>query len=307
MPKVSVIIPTYNRLPMLKEAVDSVLHQDFEDFELIVVDDGSTDGTGSEIEQYGGRVKLLQHPHNKGVSAARNTGILNSNGQYIAFLDDDDEWLPEKLRLQVSLLENSTSEIGLVYSGYLTINGATRTTLSAKLPERRGPVYKDILHHNFIGAPSTVIVRSECIERAGFFDENIAYGLDHDLWIRIAQYYDFDYVKECLAIYCIHENRLSNNPEIRAKGLEDMIRKYGKHIVLKNKYYRDSCLPIGIQLCNNGDIKNGKKALANAIRTSPFEIRCYFYLGCALLGAQNFKRLRNLKDYLLSPLRKKQI
>src|SRR3989304_6203052 len=105
MPKVSVIIPSYNRLPMLKEAVGSVLAQDFEDFELIVVDDGSTDGTAEEIKRYGGRVRLFQHSENRGVSAARNKGILHVRGKYLAFLDSDDLWVKEKLKIQVAFLD----------------------------------------------------------------------------------------------------------------------------------------------------------------------------------------------------------
>jgi len=107
MPKVSVIIPTYNRLPMLKEAVDSVLAQDFEDMELTVVDDGSTDGTAEEIKRYGGRVKLLQHSVNKGVSAARNKGILHAKGKYIAFLDSDDLWVKGKMKIQMAFLDDN--------------------------------------------------------------------------------------------------------------------------------------------------------------------------------------------------------
>ena len=107
MTKVSVIIPTYNRLSMLKEAVDSVLAQDFEDLELIIVDDGSTDGTSEEIRTYGGRVKLIQQPQNRGVSAARNRGILQARGKYIAFLDSDDLWVKDKLKAQLAFLNNN--------------------------------------------------------------------------------------------------------------------------------------------------------------------------------------------------------
>jgi len=308
MPKVCVIIPTYNRADFLYSAINSVLHQTYQDFEIIIVDDASKDNTQEIISRFHDkRIKYLNHESNKGEAAARNSGILYSNSQYIAFLDDDDEWFPEKLRLQVDILEKSMSKVGLVYSGYVVIDRNTQKILHKRIPMQRGPVYEDMLYRNFIGAPSTVILRRECIERIGLFDENIAYGLDHDLWIRIAQYYDFDYVKECLAIYFIHENRLSDNPDIRLKGLEDMIRKYGRHIVLKNKYYRGSYLSIGVQLCNNGDIKNGIKALTNAIRTSPFEIRCYFNLVCALFGARNFRRLQIFKNRFMMLLRKKQI
>ena len=128
MPKVSVIIPTHNRLPMLKEAVDSVLAQDFEDFELIVVDDGSTDGTAGEVIKYGGRVKLLQHKENRGVSTARNSGIFHAKGKYIGFLDSDDLWVKGKLRIQVNFLDENPHYpfATLMRSGFERGRGSTQ-------------------------------------------------------------------------------------------------------------------------------------------------------------------------------------
>jgi len=304
VPKVSVIIPTHNRAEFLYSAITSVLDQTYQDVEIIVVDDASEDNTRRVIDHFhDNRIKYFCHEKNKGEAGARNTGILNSKGEFIAFLDDDDEWLPEKLSLQVSLLDNNPKKFGLVYTGYFVIDKNSKNILSQRVPSKKGDVYNYIILKNIIGAPSTVLLRRECIEEVGLFDENIAYGLDHDMWIRISKYFFFEYVKESLVKYYIHHDRLSNNPVIRARGLDDMVKKYGKHIVLKNTYYRQSLLSIGVQFCHLGDMKNGIKLLIRAIRANSFELRNYFYLGCALFGARNFRRFVKFKDRLLAPLR----
>ncbi|MEW6570513.1 MAG: glycosyltransferase [Nitrospirota bacterium] len=298
MPKVSIIIPTFNRAEFLRSAIKSVLNQTFQDFEIIVVDDASKDNTREVVDRFhDSRIKYLYHNNNGGEAHARNTGMMNSNGQYIAFLDDDDEWLPDKLRLQVDLLDRSSVKCGLVYTGYVAIDRINEKILLRRFPVKRGEVQEEILVGNFIGAPSTVVLRRECIERVGLFDERITYGLDYDLWIRISEHYHFDYVEDCLVIYNIHENRLSNNPELMARGLDDMVKKYGKNI-FKNKSYRNRYFSIGILFCRNGDVKKGIKAFINAIKLNPFEIRNYLFLGCSLFGAKNFERIRNLRNKL---------
>src|SRR5919106_1816578 len=119
MPKVSVIIPTYNRVESLPLAIKSVLAQTFQDFEIIVVDDASHDNTPAVIARFNDeRIRYIRHDTNKKISASRNTGVLNSRGSYIAFLDDDDEWLSEKLQLEVDLLDNSPLKTGAVYTGF---------------------------------------------------------------------------------------------------------------------------------------------------------------------------------------------
>jgi glycosyltransferase involved in cell wall biosynthesis len=307
MPKVSVIIPTFNRAEFLHSAITSVLNQTFQDFEILVIDDASEDQTQEVVNRFHDtRITYLHHEANRGEACARNSGIVNSKGEFIAFLDDDDSWLPDKLNLQVNMLNGSNAKIGLIYSGFRVIDGKSKMILSDRIPDKRGEVYENILYGNFVGTPSTVILRRDCINKVGLFDRNIAYGLDHDLWIRIAKCYHFDCIRSSLVLYHRHENRLSNNPAIKAKGLEDMVKKYGKHIIMKNKYYQNSYLSIGVQFCYNGDIRNGIKAFVNAIRVKPFNIRNYFNLGCALFGAKNFRRMKSLKDKLLIPLRGKR-
>ena len=134
MPQVSVIIPTHNRSEFLGAAIGSVLSQTFQDFELIVVDDASTDTTAEVVASFNDeRIKFIRHGMNKGGSVARNTGILNSTGDYIAFLDDDDEWLPAKLSKQIQVLLSSPPEVGCVYAGYLDVDRSTGQILAVHI------------------------------------------------------------------------------------------------------------------------------------------------------------------------------
>jgi glycosyltransferase involved in cell wall biosynthesis len=298
MPKISVIVPTYNRAELLRSAVTSILNQTCQDFEIIVVDDASNDNTEEVVNRFNNKkIKYIHHEINKGEAGARNTGILNSNAAYIAFLDDDDEWLPNKLTLQFNLLESNTPKVGVVYSGYTRVDVTNKKILGQKIPIKRGDIYNDMLIQNCVGTPSTVLLRRECIEKVGLFDGNISYALDWDLWIRISKYFHFEYIEEPLVKYHIHENRLSNNPEIKARGLEDMFNKYGKDFKF-TKYYRNSYLGIGVEFCYKGETKKGMKAFLESIRLNPLEIRNYFYLLLSLLGASNFKRIKKFQEKL---------
>ncbi len=198
MLKVSVIIPTHNRLPMLKEAVDSVLCQDFEDFELIVVDDGSTDGTGPEIKQYGGRVKLLQHPQNKGVSAARNTGILHAKGKYIAFLDSDDLWVKGKLKIQVSFLDENP-HYPLCYTDEIWIRRGRRVNPKFKHAKYSGWIFEKCLPLCTI-SPSSAVMRKTLLTKVGLFDEALPVCEDYDFWLRVSIRYPIFFIDQKLMI-----------------------------------------------------------------------------------------------------------
>ena len=198
MPKVSVIIPTYNRLPLLKEAVDSVLRQDFEDFELIVVDDGSTDGTGSEIKPYGGRVRLLQHPQNRGVSAARNTGVLHAKGKYIAFLDSDDLWVKGKLRIQVSFLDENPP-YPLCYTDEIWIRRGRRVNPKLKHAKYSGWIFEKCLPLCIL-SPSSAMMRKTLLTKVGLFDEALPVCEDYDFWLRVSIRYPIFFIDQKLII-----------------------------------------------------------------------------------------------------------
>jgi glycosyltransferase involved in cell wall biosynthesis len=308
LPIVSVIIPTYNRNGFLRAAIESVLKQTFQAFEIIVVDDASSEDVQGIVKGFhDSRIKCIRHEINKGEAGARNTGIMHAEAKYIAFLDDDDTWLPEKLKSQLDVLENSAQKVGGIYSGYIVKDCADPRKSYAKTPSKRGDIYKDLLVQNSIGPPSSVVVRRKCIETAGLFDENIYYGVDHDFYLRVAKDFHFEYIAEPLVNYSIHENRLSTNPEIVARGLEAMSLKYqgelGELYSKRRKYLGLGFLSVGVGFCYQGDKTKGIKAIMQSIRLYPFEPRAYFNLGLSLLGRKNFTKIKKFKYMLLAPFK----
>ncbi|MCD6184386.1 MAG: glycosyltransferase [Deltaproteobacteria bacterium] len=180
-PQISVIIPTYNRGWILKEAVDSVLSQHYTDFELIVVDDGSTDNTLALLQTYKGRLKILQQ-ENLGVSAARNLGIENSCGQYIAFLDSDDLWLPEKLSFQLEFFILHREAL-ICQTEEMWIRNGVRVNPGKKHKKISGHIFEQSLALCLV-SPSAVMVDRRLFEEIGMFDENLPACEDYDLWLR---------------------------------------------------------------------------------------------------------------------------
>lgn len=188
IPKVSVIIPAYNSARFLKEAIGSVFAQTYGDYEIIVIDDGSTDNTKEVLAPYLGRIKYI-YQQNQGASSARNTGIRHSQSEYIAFLDADDIWLPEMLRIQVDYL-NHNQKIALIYSLalWIDVNGKPlnkKNRLKRSLPA--GDVFNILYVRNFIITPSSVMIRKRILDIVGSFDESLTHAEDHELWLRIAR------------------------------------------------------------------------------------------------------------------------
>jgi len=226
-PIVSIIIPTFNRAGMIHRAIESIKLQTFNDWELIVVDDASTDSTEEIIQTYmrdDQRIRYIKHEKNQGGSAARNTGIKNSKGSYIALLDDDDRWYPEKLRLQYDYLQNYP-ETGLVYSGFCYVDYETDKIIKSVRPRYQGNVSSIILKNNIIGSP-TPLIRNECFQRAGLFDEKLSSCQDWDMWIRISQYCSFAYVKECLAEVTMHGRQISSDLSSKIDSRKKLLDKY---------------------------------------------------------------------------------
>ncbi|MFP3867809.1 MAG: glycosyltransferase family 2 protein [Desulfobacteraceae bacterium] len=303
MPKVSVVIPTYNRALLLKTAIQSVLDQNFHDFEIIVVDDASEDTTYQTVNGFkDNRLKYIYHEIQKGEAASRNTGITNASAQYIAFLDDDDEWLPEKLKLQIDLLENRLSKVGAVYTGFLFVNLHDKRILRQRIPTKRGDVFNEMLVTNVVGAPSTVLIKRQCIDRVGLFDEKLSYFVDYDFFLRIAKYFHFDYIERPLVKYHVHDTKLSNNIGIVYQGLTELIKKYRNNNASEsphNKFFSDAYLSAGANYCFSDNIKKGREALCRSIVLNPLELRAYFNLLLSLWGSKNYKKLKDLKDKLL--------
>ena len=211
MPRVSVIIPTYNCAQYIGVAVESVLAQTFADYELIVVDDGSTDETADTLKPYEGRITLI-HQENQERSAARNTGIRASSGQYIAFLDSDDIWQPNKLKRQVAILDQYP-EVVLTYCQalYVDIDGRPVEFVGETASGESGSeiivadLSRNLLLGNVIsGGGSTPMVRRAALEEVGLFDEILSYAEDWDMWMRLSRKGPFAYVPEPLACYRVY-------------------------------------------------------------------------------------------------------
>ncbi|WP_246999673.1 glycosyltransferase family 2 protein [Halosolutus gelatinilyticus] len=212
MTRVSVVIPTYNRAATLSRAIDSALDQTIDDLEVIVVDDGSTDDTPSVLSEYDDpRVRPVVHATNRGANVARNTGIERARGEYVAFLDSDDEWHPEKLERQLAVLENRSDEWVGVYcdtaydlSGTTGAIRGTAATLLARgddTPTREGDeeLIGEILADNVQpGAGSTLLVRTSVAAEAGGFDETLDRFQDPEFCLRVLEHGKLAYVDEAL-------------------------------------------------------------------------------------------------------------
>jgi len=226
MPKVSIVIPTYNRLLMLKEAVESVLAQDFEDFELIIVDDGSTDETGNEIKRYGGRVRLLQHSENRGVSVARNEGIRHSKGKYITFLDSDDLWVKGKLKIQVAFLDDNP-QYPLCYTDEIWIRKGRRVNPRFKHAKYSGWIFEKCLPLCTV-SPSSAMMRKTLFPKVGLFDEAFPVCEDYDFWLRVSARFPIFFINKKLIVKRGgHPDQLSQrswgNDRYRVMALEKLL------------------------------------------------------------------------------------
>lgn len=197
---VSIILPTYNRAASVGRAVESVLSQTYPYFELLVIDDGSTDDTERIIREYEDkRIKYYKLLHNEGQSKARNTGIDMARYEYLAFEDSDDLWRPQKLEKQMEMMEVSEPQVGLVYHKFRYDMGAGKGII---MPDERiavekksGNIYTQLLWDNLIGMP-TILMRKECIQSVGKLDETLKCLEDYDFVLRIAKKYEAVFVDE---------------------------------------------------------------------------------------------------------------
>ena len=226
-PRVSVIIPTYNRGELLCLAIDSVLKQSYRDYEVIVVDDGSTDDTANLVRPYLDRITYIVQ-RNGGVAAARNNGIGAARGEFLAFLDSDDLWRPEKLETQVRFAD-ANPQYGLIATEISSFNQRGRVparTKSTMYAIKNGMVVEDLLFANWIQT-STVLVRRACLEHTGIFDESVGqFGEDWLLWMHVASRFPIYFMPEPLVEYRVHEENLtSHQPEAQFDSLMRILDK----------------------------------------------------------------------------------
>lgn len=246
--KVSVIIPTYNRAGLIEETIKSVLSQDYRNYEIIVADDGSTDATTKILLPYLEKklIKFINLPHYGNPAKVRNLAIQQCSGEYLAFLDSDDLWLPNKLSKQMLIFQKNP-QVGLIYGDceFFGDNKLKGKKIHSLTKPKRGLIYHDLFFNsnkNYIPAP-TVIITKKAWQKAGGFDENLTANDDYDLWLRISKLFAIDYVEDVIAKYRWHTTNLSNLSDKTYRNLIRIKKKflqqnpdYRKKISLK-KYY----------------------------------------------------------------------
>lgn len=283
---VSVVIPTHNRADLLPRAIKSVQAQTWTDLEIVVVSDGSEDDTKAVVEALAkddDRIKFIEYFPARGGNIARNTGIENASGEYVAFLDDDDEFMPEKLEKQMAVMQ-SDPQIGLVYTGVHIIY-VNEDIAYSSIPKASGDLSKEILLDNIIGTTSTVMARKDVLLKAGMFDVKLRALQDFDLWIRVCQlckighvpeeminYYNYTGTKQVSALTdkYIESFAYINN---KYKDMMDALpaqqclqKKYNEHMLLANKAMR------------NGDGKLARKYIKEALKIARGKKAMAYYL-----------------------------
>jgi glycosyltransferase involved in cell wall biosynthesis len=218
-PKVSIVMPVLNGEKYIGEAIGSILAQTFSDFELVVIDDGSTDRTPELIEEFRAkmRVTCVRHDRCQGITRSVNDALRHAAGEYISFLDHDDLWFPEFLETQVRYMEQHP-EVGMVHSDFQTVDAHGNVLESSVAACRNrgrpsGRVFAELFQNNFIVANS-VLIRKKCFDRLGTFDEALRWG-DYHMWLRIAREYRIDYMDKVLTKYRQHSNQGSREASTR--------------------------------------------------------------------------------------------
>lgn len=215
MPKVSVNIPAFNDEKYIRETLDSVLAQTFNDYEIIIVDDGSTDKSAKIIKRYNDTRIKYYYQNNRGIGAARNKALELSSGEYIAFLDHDDLWMPQKLEKQIALFDKNPA-LGLVFCDTTFFNAeCDMYSLYANKKPPRGRVFPEILDWYFLSC-ETVVIKKSVIDHVGNFPDHMMMAEEYDLFLRIAYKYPIDYIDEPLSKYRIHEKNYSWGKELQA-------------------------------------------------------------------------------------------
>ncbi|MCX9085637.1 MAG: glycosyltransferase [Candidatus Methanoperedens sp.] len=284
-PTISVIIPTYDRANLVGRSIQSVLNQTYRDLELIIVDDASKDNTEDVIKSFNDeRIKYIRHEKNKGGSAARNTGINLAKGGFLAFLDSDDEWFPEKLEKQMNVFQNALSNVGVVYTGYYWIGNNVKTyTPPDRIIQKDGNIQEALLKENFI-TTSAALVKKECFEKLGSFDEKFPALQDWELFIRFSKYYCFRCIDEPLVRLYYQSTSISSDHKARTRALELIIEKHFEDLKKYKPTLATHYVSIGRQWYYNGNKYKGIKYYLKAIKTNPISMGLLLSIIITLFG-----------------------
>jgi glycosyltransferase involved in cell wall biosynthesis len=280
---VSVVMPTHNRAQMLSRAVKSVLAQSHKDLELIIVDDASTDETAEVVASIDDdRVVALTNPECLGGAASRNRGIEIARGEYVAFLDDDDLWLPSKLEKQVSRFAELPRRVGVIYTGHCYVSENTQNVVWNQFPINKGNVLVALLK-GCITTSSTAMIRRELLHEVRGFDPELPAAQEWDLWIRLAKICEFDYVPQVLVMLYIHGKQLSTDLAGKIRARKMLLEKYLETIKQHPLILADHYKRLGVLNILSGQKSAGRKYLLKSLRTNPRSLNCLTHLGLSFL------------------------
>lgn len=279
---ITVVITTYKRpLNTLKRAVDTVLNQSYTNWELIIVDDSPDSwelrsiisSYASDLMKTDYRIRYIAHKKNLGACAARNTGLLSAKGELIAYLDDDDEWVTDKLRKQEIKMKTCNEDVALIYCGSIYYDEKKRIRYIHKDQYLKGKVFDKLITKNFIGGTSFPLIRTNALKKIGGFDERMPAGQDADVWLRLSQIYNIDFVDEPLVIYHIHnEEQISSTPEKRIKGNERKIEKYCDYFRSHPKAYSCCLMDLACAYAFGGKSNMAMRTWHKAVSIDPVSL-----------------------------------
>lgn len=285
-PLVSVIIPTFNRTNYLKRAIQSVNSQDYDNIELIVVDDHSEESKKDIFQTVSkdslSDVEFVRHDKNRGQATARNTGIEIAAGEYLAFLDDDDQWVDTKISEQVAAMQEAESNVGVIYAD--TDQGWFEDELPRFGGNDQHKLTKQLMCKNVIGTPSRVLVRSECIDSSGGFDERFLNWEDQDWYIRLSQDWNFKRLPRSLVNYNRDsEDRATEDFDTVSQDVYPLFiekytpiaSRYGP--LFKRKVLAWAAYRVGKVGLYTKNYNQGMDFLKKAILTYPFQGRFYVF------------------------------
>lgn len=309
-PKVSIIIPTFNGSRYLTQTIDSVLNQTFKNFEVIVVDDGSTENISTILSSYSKQINYI-YKKRTGPAATRNAGIILSKGEYVALLDHDDIWLPEKLEIEVEFLNNNP-QCGLVYT-YPRLIDSEGKIIEHEPPSHFpcGSVFIDFLKRNRITTFSATMIRKKVFDSLGFLDERkeVMTCDDYDMWLRITDFFEIQFSPKRTVYYRLHDNNLvkdfdqnfSAHLTIFKKAIStcDSIKKIPKtqlkKIISEHLFEQYNTFAFKYYY-KQKRYKKARTLFLKTILLKPFIFRNWFYLFLCLIPEEGLNIIRRIKS-----------
>lgn len=294
-PLVSIIIPSYQSSEFVSNAIKSCLSQTYKNIEIIVIDDGSTDNTRNILSSYIDAKKINYiYQNNKGLSAARNTGLRTARGEYIQFLDSDDIMKPEKIQLQINYLINHPEDMG-VYSDYVVQKNSQIIHYKKKYPT--GNLFKNVSFSHFVMPIHTVLLRAENLP---LFDEALVQGEDRDFWLNIFQEeaHSFGFINQIIAIYMIHDKNMTHQTEINLFSIIDVINKHLRKSTMMQKFILEEAKKyhfglIGIHSLENALYQKARYYLKQSFSIKSIKYKSIFFISYLLsFSPMIYQRMR---------------